>query len=171
MSFLTCSFFLCDSLLSLPSRRHTLKSGTPMTRSGETNRKVRQCDSRRHWDALRKGSFGDAADYCPGLVGISLTADWGEPVDVTNQRDIEAAERYIQFYLGWFATPLFSGDYPQVMKDYIGGSLHITSRFQTFRSVSLPNLKTVVGRAYHGWAIGNVIFSPAQLIHLVLPLI
>lgn len=57
---------------------------------------------------------------CPGLVGISLTADWGEPVDLSNQRDIEAAERYIQFYLGWFATPLFSGDYPQVMKEYIG---------------------------------------------------
>ncbi|KAM9765867.1 lactase-like a isoform 1-T2 [Menidia menidia] len=55
-----------------------------------------------------------------GLVGISLTADWGEPVDASNQRDIEAAERYIQFYMGWFATPLFNGDYPQVMKDYIG---------------------------------------------------
>lgn len=58
----------------------------------------------------------------PGLVGISLTADWGEPVDLTNQRDIEAAERYIQFYMGWFATPLFNGDYPQVMKEYIGTS-------------------------------------------------
>uniref|UniRef100_A0A8C2ZB03 Cytosolic beta-glucosidase n=1 Tax=Cyclopterus lumpus TaxID=8103 RepID=A0A8C2ZB03_CYCLU len=55
-----------------------------------------------------------------GLVGISLTADWGEPVDVTNQKDVEAAERFIQFSLGWFASPLFHGDYPQVMKDYIG---------------------------------------------------
>lgn len=54
------------------------------------------------------------------MVGISLSADWGEPVDVTNQRDIEAAERYVQFYLGWFATPLFNGDYPQIMKDYVG---------------------------------------------------
>lgn len=93
-----------------------------MTRSGVTNRKVGQYDSSRHWHVCRKGRFGDTDDFCPGLVGISLTADWGEPVDVTNQRDIEAAERYIQFYLGWFATPLFSGDYPQVMKDYIGGS-------------------------------------------------
>ncbi len=54
------------------------------------------------------------------MVGISLSADWGEPVDITNQLDIEAAERYVQFYLGWFATPLFRGDYPQIMKDYIG---------------------------------------------------
>uniref|UniRef100_A0A8C7XBU6 Cytosolic beta-glucosidase n=1 Tax=Oryzias sinensis TaxID=183150 RepID=A0A8C7XBU6_9TELE len=55
-----------------------------------------------------------------GLVGISLTADWGEPVDTSNQGDIRAAERYFQFYLGWFAGPLFHGDYPQVMKEYIG---------------------------------------------------
>ncbi|MED6257593.1 hypothetical protein ATANTOWER_027655 [Ataeniobius toweri] len=39
---------------------------------------------------------------------------------MSNQRDIEAAERYIHFYLGWFATPLFHGDYPQVMKEYVG---------------------------------------------------
>ncbi|RVE71779.1 hypothetical protein OJAV_G00055310 [Oryzias javanicus] len=55
-----------------------------------------------------------------GLVGISLSGDWGEPVDISNQRDIEAAERYVQFCLGWFATPIFHGDYPQVMKDFVG---------------------------------------------------
>ncbi|XP_053479026.1 lactase-like b [Ictalurus furcatus] len=55
-----------------------------------------------------------------GLVGISLSGDWGEPVDITNPKDIEAAERYVQFYMGWFATPVFHGDYPQVMKDFIG---------------------------------------------------
>uniref|UniRef100_A0A8C4E2U1 Cytosolic beta-glucosidase n=2 Tax=Dicentrarchus labrax TaxID=13489 RepID=A0A8C4E2U1_DICLA len=55
-----------------------------------------------------------------GLVGISLSGDWGEPVDISNQKDIEAAERYVQFYVGWFATPIFHGDYPQVMKDFIG---------------------------------------------------
>ncbi|XP_055011909.1 LOW QUALITY PROTEIN: lactase-like b [Boleophthalmus pectinirostris] len=55
-----------------------------------------------------------------GVVGISLSGDWGEPVDITNQKDVEAAERFVQFYLGWFATPLFHGDYPQVMKDFIG---------------------------------------------------
>ncbi|XP_029289220.1 lactase-like protein [Cottoperca gobio] len=55
-----------------------------------------------------------------GLVGVSLSGDWGEPVDISNQKDIEAAERYVQFYLGWFATPIFHGDYPQVMKDFVG---------------------------------------------------
>ncbi|XP_062845591.1 lactase-like a isoform X2 [Trichomycterus rosablanca] len=55
-----------------------------------------------------------------GMVGISLSADWGEPVDVSHQRDIEAADRYVQFSLGWFAAPLYTGDYPQAMKDYVG---------------------------------------------------
>ncbi|XP_021027479.1 lactase-like protein [Mus caroli] len=55
-----------------------------------------------------------------GLVGISLNCDWGEPVDIDNPDDIEAAERYLQFCLGWFANPIYAGDYPQVMKDHIG---------------------------------------------------
>ncbi|XP_060240914.1 lactase-like protein isoform X2 [Meriones unguiculatus] len=55
-----------------------------------------------------------------GQVGISLNCDWGEPVDTNSPDDIEAAERYLQFCLGWFANPIYAGDYPQVMKDHIG---------------------------------------------------
>ncbi|XP_006020157.1 lactase-like protein isoform X1 [Alligator sinensis] len=55
-----------------------------------------------------------------GMVGISLTSAWGEPMDLSNQDDIDAAERYVQFYLGWFANPIYRGDYPEVMKEYIG---------------------------------------------------
>ncbi|XP_058593280.1 lactase-like protein isoform X2 [Neofelis nebulosa] len=55
-----------------------------------------------------------------GLVGISLNCDWGEPMDISSPKDIEAAERYLQFCLGWFANPIYAGDYPQVMKDRIG---------------------------------------------------
>ncbi|KAB1277499.1 Lactase-like protein [Camelus dromedarius] len=66
-----------------------------------------------------------------GLVGISLNCDWGEPVDMSNPKDIEAAERYLQFCLGWFANPIYAGDYPQVMKDCIG---HFTTRYITERN-------------------------------------
>ncbi|EHA98461.1 Lactase-like protein [Heterocephalus glaber] len=55
-----------------------------------------------------------------GLVGISLNCDWGEPLDISDPGDIEAAERYLQFCLGWFANPIYAGDYPQVMKERIG---------------------------------------------------
>lgn len=106
-----------------------LKSGTPMTCSGEANKKV-EIRKLSVLSLCCKSEINKCPPcqtiillyVCPGLVGISLTADWGEPVDITNQRDIEAAERYIQFYMGWFATPIFNGDYPQVMKDYIGKS-------------------------------------------------
>ncbi|KAL9838134.1 lactase-like protein isoform 2-T2 [Geothlypis trichas] len=55
-----------------------------------------------------------------GMVGISLTSGWGEPVDPHSQTDRDAAERYIQFHLGWFANPIYRGDYPEVMKNYVG---------------------------------------------------
>uniref|UniRef100_A0A8C1DMX5 Cytosolic beta-glucosidase n=1 Tax=Cyprinus carpio carpio TaxID=630221 RepID=A0A8C1DMX5_CYPCA len=80
-----------------------------------------------------------------GMVGISLSGDWGEPVDITNQKDIEAAERYVQFYIGWFATPIFHGDYPQVMKDFIGRKSAQqglgTSRLPTFSSQEKSYIK------------------------------
>lgn len=59
------------------------------------------------------------------MVGISLNCDWGEPVDINNPNDTEAAERYLQFCLGWFANPIYAGDYPQVMKDHIGEPSHV----------------------------------------------
>lgn len=58
--------------------------------------------------------------FSEGLVGISLNCEWGEPMDIRNPKDIEAAERYLQFCLGWFANPIYAGDYPQVMKECIG---------------------------------------------------
>ncbi|XP_073425004.1 lactase-like protein isoform X3 [Dendrobates tinctorius] len=63
----------------------------------------------KHWRGKQKG-----------MIGISLTTEWGEPVDISNQKDIEAAERFVQFNFGWFANPLYNGDYPQIMKEYIG---------------------------------------------------
>ncbi|XP_032801046.2 lactase/phlorizin hydrolase isoform X1 [Petromyzon marinus] len=52
-----------------------------------------------------------------GQVGITLNSDWVEPGDPELPADVEAAERYLEFLLGWFAEPIFgSGDYPEVMK-------------------------------------------------------
>ncbi|KFO22731.1 Lactase-phlorizin hydrolase [Fukomys damarensis] len=55
-----------------------------------------------------------------GMISITISNDWAEPRDLSNQDDVEAARRYVQFMGGWFAHPIFkNGDYPDVMKTRI----------------------------------------------------
>uniref|UniRef100_A0A6B2L265 beta-glucosidase n=1 Tax=Arcella intermedia TaxID=1963864 RepID=A0A6B2L265_9EUKA len=49
-------------------------------------------------------------------IGISLNSDWIEPWRADSDLDKEAAQRYLDFSLGWFADPIFFGDYPASMK-------------------------------------------------------
>lgn len=54
-----------------------------------------------------------------GQVGITLNTDFYAP-NSTEEADIQAADRVLQFSLGWFANPIFvNGDYPEVMKTAI----------------------------------------------------
>lgn len=51
-----------------------------------------------------------------GKVGITLDNDWKEAA-TSGAMDRYAAERAMQFKLGWFANPIYgNGDYPAVMK-------------------------------------------------------
>ncbi|KAJ3638411.1 hypothetical protein MTP99_001777 [Tenebrio molitor] len=54
-----------------------------------------------------------------GKISIVLNTNWYEPVS-DDEKDLEAAERNIQFSFGWFANPIVHGNYPQVMIDRIG---------------------------------------------------
>uniref|UniRef100_A0A4W6GBL4 Lactase n=1 Tax=Lates calcarifer TaxID=8187 RepID=A0A4W6GBL4_LATCA len=55
-----------------------------------------------------------------GKVGIALNSDWAEPMNASRPEDIAAADRYLQFMLGWFAHPIFvDGDYPATLKTQI----------------------------------------------------
>lgn len=55
-----------------------------------------------------------------GKVGIALNSDWAEPLDPSKHEDLTAADRYLQFMLGWFAHPIFvNGDYPASLKAQI----------------------------------------------------
>lgn len=55
-----------------------------------------------------------------GKISLSLHADWAEPANPFLHSHTEAAERFLQFDIGWIAEPIFgSGDYPALMRQYI----------------------------------------------------
>jgi len=57
-----------------------------------------------------------------GLISIALNSDWREPA-TDAPADIAAAQRSMEFNLGWFADPLFTGDYPPSMRQRVGSRL------------------------------------------------
>uniref|UniRef100_A0A667Z083 Lactase n=1 Tax=Myripristis murdjan TaxID=586833 RepID=A0A667Z083_9TELE len=54
-----------------------------------------------------------------GLISITINSDWSEPRNPYKQEDIDAARRVVQFYIGWFAHPIYNGDYSNMMKTII----------------------------------------------------
>ncbi|OQR84869.1 lactase-phlorizin hydrolase [Achlya hypogyna] len=58
-------------------------------------------------------------------IGIVLNSGMAFPLDPTSAADVAAAERKLQFILGWFLSPIVYGDYPAVMKQYAGEHLPV----------------------------------------------
>ncbi|KAF1793388.1 Glycosyl hydrolases family 1, N-terminal conserved site [Phytophthora cactorum] len=50
-------------------------------------------------------------------ISIVINSDWGMPLNDSFTKDVAAAERKNQFHLGWFLSPLTTGDYPPVMRE------------------------------------------------------
>jgi len=57
-----------------------------------------------------------------GKIGISNNCDWREPL-TDSKADKDAAQRSLEFFLGWFADPIYKGDYPEVMIQRLGERL------------------------------------------------
>ncbi|KAF4441029.1 beta-glucosidase [Fusarium acutatum] len=78
-----------------------------------------------------------------GQIGISLNGDYYEPWDSSDPRDSEAAERRMQFHIGWFANPIFLGqDYPKCMRD------QLKDRLPQFTSEELKLLRSAESDFY-----------------------
>ena len=57
-----------------------------------------------------------------GKIAITNNCDWREPL-TNSVEDKEAAQRALLFFLGWFADPIYKGDYPAVMRKRLGDRL------------------------------------------------
>ncbi|KAK4092494.1 CAZyme family GH1 [Purpureocillium lilacinum] len=58
-----------------------------------------------------------------GQIGIVLNGDAVYPWDAADPADVEAAERKLEFTIGWFADPVYHGDYPASMRKQLGDRL------------------------------------------------
>ncbi|XP_050289312.1 beta-glucosidase 11-like isoform X11 [Quercus robur] len=69
-------------------------------------------------------------DQQHGFIGINLLAFWLLPL--TNKtEDVIATRRAMDFQIGWYADPLVYGDYPDVMKKYLGSRLPAFTNFES----------------------------------------
>ncbi|MGZ0710003.1 GH1 family beta-glucosidase [Coraliomargarita sp. W4R53] len=59
-----------------------------------------------------------------GEVGLVMNCDWREPFS-DSTIDREAAELALEFMLGWFADPIYLGDYPSSMRQRLGDKLPV----------------------------------------------
>jgi len=57
-----------------------------------------------------------------GEIGITLNCDWTVPLTESSE-DQAAAQRHLEFQLGWYADPVWFGDYPQSMRALVGDRL------------------------------------------------
>ncbi|KAL5565525.1 hypothetical protein UlMin_028689, partial [Ulmus minor] len=53
-----------------------------------------------------------------GQIGFSLVAEYMEPY-LDSPDDKAAAQRYLEFLIGWYVEPLVYGDYPKTMRDIV----------------------------------------------------
>ncbi|NOY78329.1 MAG: beta-glucosidase [Calditrichaeota bacterium] len=57
-----------------------------------------------------------------GQIGITNNCDWREPL-TDSASDKQAAQRALEFFLGWFTDPIYRGDYPDVMRARVADRL------------------------------------------------
>ncbi|KAL3530014.1 hypothetical protein ACH5RR_009336 [Cinchona calisaya] len=59
-----------------------------------------------------------------GFVGLNIFAPWFLPYTKASE-DVIAAQRALEFYIGWFLHPLVFGDYPDLIKKNAGTKIPV----------------------------------------------
>jgi beta-glucosidase/6-phospho-beta-glucosidase/beta-galactosidase len=57
-----------------------------------------------------------------GIIGMTMNSDWNEPYSQSDA-DVQAAQRAMEFGLGWFADPIIKGEYPASMRERAGNRI------------------------------------------------
>ncbi|BFZ65203.1 hypothetical protein YB2330_006366 [Saitoella coloradoensis] len=65
----------------------------------------------------------DFAEKQGGHIGITLNGDWAVAYNPEDPLDHAAAQHKLEFSLGWFADPIWHGDYPASMRELLGDRL------------------------------------------------
>ncbi|XP_075094991.1 furcatin hydrolase [Nicotiana tabacum] len=94
-----------------------------------------------------------------GEIGIVLVASWFEPYSKM-KKDLEAAQRAIDFSIGWFMHPLTYGDYPERMCKIVGNRL---PKFTTEQAEIVKGSCDFMGLNYYtSFYVADNIFTPSK---------
>ncbi|XP_061355852.1 beta-glucosidase 24-like [Gastrolobium bilobum] len=80
-----------------------------------------------------------------GWIGISLPCHWMVPLYDT-ESDHRAAQRALDFMIGWFMEPLTIGDYPSSMRSLVGSRL---PKFSTYQGRLVKGSFDFIGLNYY----------------------
>ncbi|THG03572.1 hypothetical protein TEA_022949 [Camellia sinensis var. sinensis] len=96
-----------------------------------------------------------------GEIGITLSSKWIVPFS-KNTANQKAAQRALDFMLGWFLHPMTYGDYPKIMKSLVGNRL---PNFTELESQILKNSYDFLGINYYTsfYAANAVFFNISKL--------
>lgn len=81
-----------------------------------------------------------------GFISLVVLALWYVPL-TNSSEDIAATQRTVDFQIGWYIDPLFSGDYPSSMKKIVGSRL---PNFTEEQSKKLKGSFDFVGLNHYG---------------------